>query len=180
MGSDKKEISRIAKLLSVLVQKDQEMRKRWFESGFSADVYDKAMDEENERTLKKIVSEIGGWPKLSVFGKETVDNAWTLVQHAPNISFKKEILTKMKKLPDGETEKKRIAQTEDRIRIAEGRPQVYGTSFKIDLKTGEMTYDPIEDMENVNIRRASMGMDTFEEHLQRARDSYEAQKTKPV
>lgn len=154
------------------------MRKRWFESGFSSDVYDKTIDEENEVQLQKIIGEIGGWLKLSVFGKEATDNAWVLVQHSPNILFKKEMLTKMKELPDEEVEKKRIAQTEDRIRIAEGKPQLYGTSFKIDLKTGEMTYDPIEDMENVNTRRASMGMDTFEEHLQRAKDSYEAQKTK--
>lgn len=178
MNPDKKEISRIAKLLSALVQKDQEMRKRWFESGFSTDVYNKTIDEENERELKKIVRENRGWLELSVFGKETVDNAWTLVQHAPNISFKKEILAEMKKLPNTEVEKKRVAQAEDRIRVNEGKPQLYGTSFIINLETGEMAPDPIEDPENVNARRASMGMDTFEEHLERAKKEYEAQKQK--
>lgn len=175
---DPNTINNTSKLLASLVQKDQEMRKHWFESGFSPDVYDKTTDAENELQLQKIVSQIGGWFKLSVFGKETVDNAWVLVQHSPNILFKKEMLAKMKELPDGEIEKKRIAQTEDRIRVAEGKMQLYGTSFKIDLKTGEMTYDPIEDLQNVNARRASMDMDTFEEHLQRAKDSYESQKAK--
>lgn len=173
---DSENINKISKLLASLVQKDQEMRRRWFESGFSADTYDKTIDEENETQLQKIVGEVGGWLKLSVFGKEAVDNAWVLVQHSPNTPFRKEMLAKMKELPDGEVEKKRIAQIEDRIRVSEGKPQLYGTSFKIDLKTKELSYDPIEDIENVNARRASMEMDTFEEHLQRAHDSYLAQR----
>ncbi len=170
------EISDIKDTLQNLVIQDQEMRKHWFASGFSTDTYDKTIDERNEQALMNILERNSGWLALSVFGKEAVDNAWTLIQHAPNLSFQKQVLEKMKALPDLEVEKKRIAQTEDRIRLSEGKPQLYGTSFTIDIATGTISPDPIEDPENLNARRASMGMDTFEEHFKRAKDTYEAQK----
>ena len=50
----------------------------------------------------------------------------------------------------------------DRIRVFEGKPQVYGTQFDID-ESGEMNPCPVEDAGALNALRASIGLDSIEE-----------------
>lgn len=154
------------------MKKDQAMRKKWAESGFNSDKYDPEIDEINEKRIKEIVDEIG-WPTISMVGEEASTAAWLLVQHAGgNPSLQKKILQKMKRLPKKEVDQKQIAKLEDRIRLLEGKKQLYGTSFNIDLKTKKLTVDPIYDIKNIDKRRKKFGLDSFEAHKKRAFKSY--------
>jgi hypothetical protein len=56
----------------------------------------------------------------------------------------------------------------DRIRVFEGRPQVYGTSFDWD-DGGQMSPIPIEEPEAVDDRRAEVGLPTLAESTARHR-----------
>ncbi len=155
-----------------MMKKDQAMRKIWAESGFNSDKYDSRIDEINEKRMKEIVDKIG-WPTISMVGKEASTAAWLLVQHAgDNPSFQKMILQKMKRLPKKEVDQKQIAKLEDRIRLLEGKKQLYGTSFNIDLKTKKLIIDPIYDIKNIDKRRKKLGLDSFEAHKKRAFESY--------
>jgi hypothetical protein len=58
----------------------------------------------------------------------------------------------------------------DRMRMFEGRPQIYGTQFEED-ENGEPHPAPIEDPDHVNERRAKIGLDSLEERLQKMRNS---------
>jgi Family of unknown function (DUF6624) len=48
----------------------------------------------------------------------------------------------------------------DRVLVAEGKPQIYGTQAKNfdQWKGGEPVFDPIEDEANVDKRRAEVGL----------------------
>jgi len=63
-----------------------------------------------------------------------------------------------------EVPKWQVAMMEDRIRMYEGRPQVYGTQFQPD-ENGELVPYVIEDPSNVNDRRHAVGLNTLEERI---------------
>ena len=72
------------------------------------------------------------------------------------------MLAKLQALPPGDTDAKRIGYLWDRVALAEGRPQRYGTQGR--CADGVWTPQDIEDPENVDKRRASLGMEPIGEH----------------
>jgi len=163
---------KIKKNILSLLCADQAMRKKWADSGFNPEFYKKEIDKENQKKIKEIVKSVGGWPKLSEFGEETTNALWVLVQHTPNLKFHKLMLKKMEKLPRSEISFKNIAKTIDRIRRRENKKQLYGTSFTIDLQSGKLRVDPIENEYNIDKRRKKMGLDSFKAQKERAYKSY--------
>lgn len=161
--------------ISLMLEKDQKMRKRWADSGFDEKFYDESVDIEIQSEVNKIIKEVG-WPVISEYGKETPEELWVLVQHAPNIKFREGVLFEMLKVDDGEIDKVLVAKTIDRVRIKKNEKQLYGTAFSINLEKKELEIYPIEDEVNINKRRKEMGMDSFEDQKNRAIESYEKSK----
>lgn len=65
----------------------------------------------------------------------------------------------MKSLPEDEVSSANIAYLEDRVRVNHGLPQLYGTQF---YKEGELFGPrPIEDIANLDARRAAAGLEPF-------------------
>ncbi len=109
-------------------QNDQEMRNRFIKERDTAK-WDSSVDEENTAWLESIINE-SGWPTISAVGKEASNAAWLLVQHADHRpGFQARCLELMKSLPAGEVSLHNIAYLEDRVRIANGQLQLYGTQF---------------------------------------------------
>ncbi len=124
-----------------------------------------SLDKENTTELKKLLNRYG-WFKISEFGEQADRGAWLLVQHADlDLDFQKEVLTTLAKLyPIGETNRTNYAYLYDRVKaIGEGRPQRYGTQGQC---VGKGIWKPhkIEEPENVDERRKSMGMPSMEEY----------------
>lgn len=147
---------------------DQEMRKRALENdGVIESKEDDTLDFRNTERMKKIVADIG-WPSASKVGEPISNMAWLLVQHADHdLSFQKQCLDMMKCEPEGEVSIGDIAYLEDRVRVNEGRPQLYGTQFFSDKKEDEMKPRPIEDIENLDKRRKEAGLESFGEYAKR-------------
>jgi hypothetical protein len=109
-----------------------------------------AIDADNLAKFKNIVARFG-FPNLAMVGREGVQHAWLLTQHADSdLAFQKQVLAVLEARRDGEIRPGDLAMLEDRVRVHEGRPQRYGGNF--DEKTMEPT--PIEDPEHVDERRA--------------------------
>lgn len=120
------------------------------------------IDSENTAWLKGIVSE-RGWPRYSDVGVEAGDAAWLLVQHADaDPAFQRLCLDLMTALPAEEMSQSSLAMLTDRVLLAEGKSQVYGTQFA--LRGGEWVPLDLEDIENVDARRASVGMPPLAEY----------------
>jgi hypothetical protein len=155
------EISRdFASEILAMAEADQVGRRRWEETG---EAWGVDFDRKNTKRLKEIVSEIG-WPTILKVGKEASQAAWLLVQHADHDrAFQQHCLDLMKNEAEGEVNKQDIAFLEDRVRVAMGMPTLYGTQFFEDAD-GEFGPRPIEDMDHLDERRATMGLPTFDEY----------------
>ena len=113
--------------------------------------------------MKEIIDEIG-FPTIPLVGKEGSHNAWLLIQHADrDIEFQEKCLELMESANPDVVIQKDIAYLEDRIRVNGKRPQLYGTQFT--QSNGEHILQPIENIEEVDERRAKMGMDTLEDQI---------------
>jgi hypothetical protein len=84
----------------------------------------------------------------------------------------------MKQAAPGEVPPVQIAMLEDRIRTFEGRGQLYGTQFDWD-EQGRLSPMPIEDPDNVDERRATVGLGPLSEDLERRRATMPATGEKP-
>jgi hypothetical protein len=121
--------------------------------------------------MKEIVEQIG-WPTRSKVGSHASEMAWLLVQHADlDHAFQRTCLDMMKAQPEGEVSPGKIAYLEDRVRVGEGRPQLYGTQFYAD-ETGNFSPRPIEDPDHVDERRQAVGLQPLSEYAHDVEQSY--------
>ncbi len=153
----------IADEIMKMSEVDQKMRK----SG----QWDSSIDVENTQRMKEIVEQIG-WPTRSKVGRHASESAWLLVQHADHDrAFQKMCLDLMKAQSAGEVSPANIAYLEDRVRVGEGRPQLYGTQFYAD-EAGHVGPKPIEDPDNVDERRKAVGLQPLSEYAHDVEQSY--------
>jgi len=135
----------------------------------------------NARRLEDIITDIGGWPCAAIAGEEAAEAAWLIVQHAIGLpDFQRKMLPLIQKAAEaGDVPAWQAAYLEDRIRVFEGRPQIYGTQFDWD-ETGVLSPLPIENPQDVNLRRAAVGLDTIEEKTATMRRRAEAEGETPA
>lgn len=102
-----------------------------------------------------------GWIDATRFGVATAKRAWLLVQHADHdTAFQARVLTLMEPLLEtGGVDPSQFAYLWDRVAVNAGRKQRYGTQPDWHCKA-DRTLDlmPLEDPENVDARRAALGM----------------------
>lgn len=178
------------------VEKDQHHRKRFIEwskqhssSGFvdkeqlSAD--DKkefeeltkvthAVDLENTAWLKEVVEE-HGWPTTSMVGPDGEDAAWLLVQHSDaDLKFQRKCLDLMTALPKNEIIPSNLAYLTDRVLLAEGKKQIYGTQFT--EENGTFVPRPLEDEANVDKLRAEVELPPLAEYAKAIKEIYTSPK----
>jgi hypothetical protein len=145
----------IAKEILEMVEEDQRLRMALMQR-----------DRADTERLRAIVAEIG-WPTRSKVGELAEHRAWLLLQHADgDRPFQQQCLELMKHEPPGEVCASHIAYLEDRLSVAFGKPQRYGTQ----LHGGPDGLEPlpIEDPERVDERRASVGLQPLAEYVETA------------
>jgi hypothetical protein len=130
----------------------------------------KKADNENTSWLKELV-ENRGWPTRTLVGKDGANAAWLLIQHADaDPKFQRKCLDLMVTLPRQEVSQADVAYLTDRVLLAEGKKQVYGTQFtSID---GKLQPQPLEDEANVDQRRAEVGLPTLAEYAKKMEEIY--------
>jgi hypothetical protein len=76
--------------------------------------------------------------------------------------------------PEGASAMAELALLEDRVRVAEGRPQVYGSQMRSAPAGGPPALEPIADEACVDRRRASVGLEPLADYLRRFGVAYSA------
>jgi hypothetical protein len=122
-----------------------------------------AVHKDNAARLAAIIKQYG-WPGLTLVGEEGARAAWLIVQHSiGNPPFMRQCLSLLKQaVSNGEATPWQVAMLEDRIRMYEGKPQIYGSQFQPD-KNGQLNSYQIENPDSVNDRRLAVGFNTIEE-----------------
>jgi hypothetical protein len=125
----------------------------------------------NASRLKEILSE-HGWPLPSVFGDDGAEAAWLIVQHAiGDPPFQRQCLRLLwSATQTGEVPLWQAAMLEDRIRMFEGKPQIYGTQLETDNE-GRVRPYLLEDPEHLEERRSKVGLEPLVERLAREKPS---------
>lgn len=128
------------------------------------------IDSENTDYLKKIVDQ-HGWPTYTLVGKDGANAAWLLVQHADlSPKFQRKCLDLMTQIPRDEISQQDVAYLTDRVLLAEGKKQVYGTQFT--LMNGEYGPRPLEDESNVDQRRKEVGLSPLAQYAAEVKAIY--------
>lgn len=157
----------LREILLEMYRVDQEMRSK---NLTDTSHWDYLVDQGNTAIMKEIVSDIG-WPTISKVGEDGSQAAWLLVQHADHdISFQQQCLALMKAVMEGDINKGDIAYLEDRILVNSGKLQLYGTQF--DGAKKHLVPRPIQDPASVDKRRATMGLGTLEEGIDKMYAKY--------
>jgi Family of unknown function (DUF6624) len=129
-----------------------------------------AVDTKHTARMKTIIVE-HGWPGRSFVGDDGARAAWLLVQHA-DASFMTQCLPLMENaVSRGEASAKDYAYLLDRVRMKQGKPQVYGTQFTSG-GDGKLVLHPIEDAEHVDERRRAIGLPSMAEYEKKIREVY--------
>jgi len=129
-----------------------------------------AVDAQHTARMQAIILE-HGWPRRSLVGEDGAHAAWLLVQHA-DASFMAQCLPLMEHaVSAGEASAKDYAYLLDRVRMNQGKLQVYGTQFTSDAD-GKLVLYPVEDSEHVDERRQAVGLPSMAEYERKIREVY--------
>jgi hypothetical protein len=163
------EYPEIAGEILLMAETDQSMRAATMDDESK---WEPEVDRQNTKRLKEIVEEIG-WPTISKVGETGSKKAWLLVQHADeDLDFQKHCLELMQEALEDDIDIKNIAYLEDRIRVSEKKPQLYGTQFFTNPDLDEYIPYPIEHPETVDERRTKLGMEPLAEYTERINQQY--------
>ncbi|WP_372356868.1 DUF6624 domain-containing protein [Xanthomonas sp. NCPPB 3443] len=156
------------------VEKDQHVRNAAIAAGGKpADWASIApVDADNTAWLKQVVA-TQGWPGRRLVGEDGAKAAWILVQHADaDPAFQAQVLALMEAaLATQEVAPDDVALLTDRVLLAQGKPQRYGTQFKNDADGG-MSLQPTEDEAGLGERRRRMGLPPMDQYKKMLQDAY--------
>lgn len=130
------------------------------------------VDRANRLWLAEQVEQFG-WPGKSLVGPQAAHAAWLLVQHADaDPDFQERCLELMKAAPAGEVTPVDLAYLTDRVLVARGRPQVYGT--QCEEVAGRFQPRACIEPEALDQRRKEVGLPPIKEYLQTMEEVYHA------
>ncbi len=163
---------KIKNKLLEMISLDQDVRSKLVNTGELFNGYHPEMEKvhnQNALKLDEIIDQ-EGWPSVEMVGEKASEAAWLIVQHAISKPyFQKKCLKILKqKIKESSEELKWIAFLEDRINVFQGKQQIYGTQFDWDQQ-GLLSPYPIKDEENVDLRRAKIGLVPLKDRIRKIR-----------
>ncbi len=120
----------------------------------------------------------GFWPEVHEVGAEAVGAFWLIVQHAISRPALMRRVATTADPPNDDATALRLALLVDRIAVFEGRYQTFGTQLHWD-QAGNLSPWPIDNVAQVDARRAQVGLYPLAEELVRQRVRAAADGDKP-
>ena len=139
----------------------------------------KALHSRNAKILNNIIDTIG-YPTFDKVGKEANEATWLIIQHSigqPEF-MKKSAKLLEKAVSENKADPKSLAYLTDRIAVLEGKEQLYGTQFDWD-EYGNLSPNHFDNINEVNERRKSIGLNTLEEQTEIIRRQAKNEKQLP-
>lgn len=129
-----------------------------------------ALDSALTRRLGVIVRE-HGWPTRSMAGDDGAEAASLILTHSPSDMFQRQMLPLLDSAAlEGEASSSHAAMLTDRVRTMDGKPQLYGTQFRI--VSGALVPYPIDEPERLDERRTAVGLMPMVEYVKVLRGTY--------
>jgi hypothetical protein len=115
--------------------------------------------------VEKILDE-KGWLGPDIVGVKGNATLFLVVQHADHQTRLKYIPMLRDAVKKGNAKPSDLALMEDRVLLAQGEKQIYGSQLETDIKTNLYVLSPMIDPDNVDKRRAEVGLKPIAEYLQ--------------
>jgi hypothetical protein len=120
------------------------------------------IDSLNQLAIVDILDK-NGWPIKRDVGERAAAAAFLIIQHADLKVQKKYYQVIEDAASTGEIRPSTFAYLSDRIRLREGKKQLYGTQYT--LESGQVKIRPIEDEDRVDDRRRKVGLGTMQQYI---------------
>jgi len=127
--------------------------------------------------IEKILDE-HGWLGKDVIGNRGNSTLFLVIQHS-DLSVQEKYLPMMREaVTKGNADPSDLALLEDRVALRQGKRQIYGSQIGRDQETGEYYILPLQDPENVDKRRASVGLQPLQDYVSNWNIVFDAEKYK--
>jgi hypothetical protein len=169
---DPKELDAIRDELIAMRDADQEVRKRWIKDQQNKELIAEveAVDARHVVRLKAIIKRLGTWPGKALVGDKASTGAWFIAQHGGSVVLHEMLPLMEKAVKTGDLDGSLYATSIDRVRIQDGKKQLYGSQFNTSGDACEPL--PIEDPEHVEERRAAIGLGPLAEYMKQLCEMY--------
>jgi hypothetical protein len=124
------------------------------------------MNKQDSINLIKVMKilEEKGWVGKDVVGAEANKTIFLVIQHSP-LKYQQKYLPMMREaVKKGNANRINLAYLEDRIALREGRHQIYGSQTAKNKITNKWHVSPLIDPDNVDKRRAEVGLGPMAEY----------------
>lgn len=125
--------------------------------------------------IQKILDE-RGWLGPEVVGNQGSSTLFLVIQHS-DLPVQEKYLPMMREaVSKGKAEPSALALLEDRVALRQGKRQIYGSQIARDSETGEYYISPLKDPENVDKRRAEVGLQPLQDYVSGWNIAWDAEK----
>jgi hypothetical protein len=114
--------------------------------------------------IKKILDE-HGWLGADIIGNKGNTTLFLVIQHSDLVTQEKYLPTMREAVKKGNAKTSNLAFLEDRVALRKGEKQIYGSQIAPDPETGKYIVLPLIDPENVDKRRAEVGLGKFQDYI---------------
>lgn len=121
-------------------------------------------DAQNEQKITEILDN-RGWLGPDSIGERGSLTLFLVIQHAAIETQEKYLPMMQEAAKTGNANPANLALLEDRIAMRQGKKQIYGSQIMIDPETGEYYVSPIENPDNVDKRRAEVGLQPMADYI---------------
>lgn len=161
-------------ILDTIYQEDQGLRNQ---SGDIAEKYGrdsqemkdlwKSIAEKDSLNLLKVqkILDDRGWLGPDIVGNQGNTTLFLVIQHADLQTQEKYLPIMREAVEKGNARPSALALLEDRVALGLGKRQIYGSQIGMDRETGKYYVSPLEDPENVDKRRETMGLGTLQDYV---------------
>jgi hypothetical protein len=148
------------------MQMDAIAKKYGWESKESQALW-KSIREKDSINLIKVTAILDeyGWLGPDVVGQEGNTTLFLVIQHSDQKTQEKYLPMMREAVANNKARASSLALLEDRVALGQGKKQIYGSQIARDPKTNEHYVLPLEDPDNVDMRRAQVGLQPLSEYV---------------
>ena len=123
-------------------------------------------DSINQIKVRSILDKYG-WLGADVVGRQGNLTLFLVIQHADQATQEKYLPMMRDAVKNGKAQASALALLEDRVAMGQGKKQIYGSQIGTDMETNQYYIRPLSDPDNVDKRRAEVGLEPLAEYAQR-------------
>ncbi|MGQ0828016.1 MAG: DUF6624 domain-containing protein [Bacteroidota bacterium] len=106
-----------------------------------------------------------GWLGSDVIGSQGNSTLFLVIQHSDKATQEKYLPMMREAVKNGKAANSSLALLEDRVALGQGKKQIYGSQIGMNSETQQYYVRPLEDPDNVDKRRAAVGLPPLADYV---------------